>query len=65
MNYRKEFFPFYFEQQIKRELQGIHICRCRCNENLKTKTVQGNHVSNIHWVVWGTRTPMDRDEINR
>ena len=28
----------YFEQQIKRELKGIHICGCRFNERLKTKT---------------------------
>ena len=34
-----EEFIFYFEQQIKRELQGIHICVCRCNERLKDKTV--------------------------
>ena len=25
-------------EQIKRELQGIHICGCRCNEGLKAKT---------------------------
>ena len=29
---------FYYEQQIKRELKGIHICGCRCNERLKVKT---------------------------
>ena len=29
---------FYYEQQIKRELKGIHICGCRCNERLKAKT---------------------------
>ena len=28
----------YYEQQIKRELKGIHICGCRCNERLKAKT---------------------------
>ena len=26
------------EQQIKRELKGIHVCGCRCNERLKAKT---------------------------
>ena len=29
---------FYFndyEQQIKREFKGIHICGCRCNERLR------------------------------
>ena len=29
---------FYYEQQIKRELKGIHICGCRRNERLKAKT---------------------------
>ena len=31
---------FYYEQQINRELKGIHICGCprRCNERLKGKT---------------------------
>ena len=29
---------FYYEQQINRELQVIHICECRCNERLKAKT---------------------------
>ena len=29
---------FNHEQQIKRELKGIHICGCRCNERLKAKT---------------------------
>ena len=28
----------YYEQQIKRELKGINICGCRCNERLKAKT---------------------------
>ena len=31
-------FYFYYEQQIKRELQGIHICGGRSNERLKGKT---------------------------
>ena len=29
---------FYYAQQIKRELKGIHICGCRCDERLKFKT---------------------------
>ena len=29
---------FYYEQQIKRELKGIHIRGCRCNERLQAKT---------------------------
>ena len=29
---------FYFEQLIKREIQGIHISGCRYNERLKAKT---------------------------
>ena len=29
---------FYYEQQIKRELQKIHTCGCRCYERLKAKT---------------------------
>ena len=29
---------FYHETQIKRELNGIHICGCRFNERLKAKT---------------------------
>ena len=28
----------FYEQQIKRELKGIHTCGCRCNERLKDKT---------------------------
>ena len=28
----------YYEQQIKRELKGIHTCECRWNERLKSKT---------------------------
>ena len=28
---------FYFEQQIKREVKGIHIGGCRCNERLQAK----------------------------
>ena len=28
----------YHEQQIKRELKGIHIYGCQCNERLKAKT---------------------------
>ena len=27
-------YLFYYEQQIKWELKGIHICGCRCNERL-------------------------------
>ena len=29
---------FYYEQQIKRELKGIHTCGCSCNERLQAKT---------------------------
>ena len=29
---------FYYEPQTKRELQGIHLCGCRWNERLKSKT---------------------------
>ena len=29
---------FYYEQQINRELNGMHICGCRCNERIKAKT---------------------------
>ena len=29
---------FYYEHQIKRELKGIRIRGCRCNERLKAKT---------------------------
>ena len=28
----------YFDKQIKRELEGIHICGCQCNETLTVKT---------------------------
>ena len=31
-------FIIYYEQQKNRDLKGIHICGCRCNERLKTKT---------------------------
>ena len=30
-------YKIYYEQQVKRELNGIHICRCQCNERLKAK----------------------------
>ena len=29
---------FYYEQQTKPELKGIHICGCRYDERLKCKT---------------------------
>ena len=29
---------FYYEQQKKREIKGIHLCGCRRNERLKAKT---------------------------
>ncbi len=35
---------------------------CRYDERLKTK---GIYTSRMHWVVWGTGTPKDRDEVNR
>ena len=57
-------FYFYYEQQIKRELQGIHICGGRSNERLKSKT--NGSMSHMHCVPqWGTGTPKDRDEVNR
>ena len=28
----------YYEQQINRDLKGIHICGCRFNERLNAKT---------------------------
>ena len=34
----RENMLIYYEQQIKRELKGIHICGCQCNERLKAKT---------------------------
>ena len=36
--WRNRTMNFYYEQQINRELNGIHICGCRCNERLKAKT---------------------------
>jgi hypothetical protein len=27
--------------------------------------VDGIYTSHIHWVVWGTGTPIDRDKVNR
>ena len=51
----------YYEELIKQEIKGIHICGCRCNERLKDKT----DVPRIHWVTLGTGTPKDRDEVNR
>jgi hypothetical protein len=29
---------FYYEQQVKRELQRIHVSGCRCNERPEAKT---------------------------
>ena len=28
-------FKFFYYEQIKREVKGIHRCGCRCNERLK------------------------------
>ena len=36
------------------------------NERLKVKTeASSGYTSHIHWVVWGTGTPKDRDEVDR
>ena len=91
---------FYYEQQIKRELQEIHMYECRYNERLKSFShdpstgfyfllLRGNtrakektyiwlsvwwktksqswgiYTSRIHWVVWGTGTPQDKDEVTK
>ena len=37
-NTLRQVFVFHFEQQIKRELKGIHICGCRFNERPNAKT---------------------------
>ena len=31
-------FFLYYEQLMNRELQGLHVSGCRCNERLKPKT---------------------------
>ena len=36
---------YYYEQQIKRDLQGIHLCGRRCNERLKSKTDGSTHLT--------------------
>jgi hypothetical protein len=36
----------------------------RCDERLQVKG-EGSTRPRIHWVVWGTGTPKDRDEVNR
>jgi hypothetical protein len=51
-----------YYKETKRELKKIIICKCRCNERLKAKA-EGS--IRIHWVVWGTGTPKDRDEVKR
>ncbi len=35
------------------------------DERLKTKGTGSTPASRIHWVVRGTGTPKDRDEVNR
>ncbi len=45
-------------------LDGKEI-RSRCNERLKAKSEVPMYTPRIHWVVWGTRTPKDRDEVKR
>ena len=55
----------YYEQQIKRELKGIHVCGSPYNERLKPKTDQSTQATRIRWVPWGTGTLKDRDEVNR
>ncbi len=54
-----DFFVYY--QSIKRNLNRRTILECRCDERLKTKS-EG---SSIHWVVRGTVTPKDIDEVNK
>ncbi len=57
----------YYES-IKRELKTRLIYECRCDVRLKTKVEKSTHrsdMSHIHWVVLGTGTPKDKDEVNR
>ena len=35
----------YYEQQIKREVKGIHICGCRYNERRNAKTDGSTHLT--------------------
>ena len=35
----------YYEQQITRELKGIRICGCRCNERLNDKTDESTRLT--------------------
>ncbi len=39
------------------------IYECRCDERLKIKDEGSTRL--IHWVVRGTGTPKDKDEVNR
>jgi hypothetical protein len=54
-----------FIKQQARQLLGLHICGCRCNERLKSKTDGSECLTYRDWVVRGTGTPKDRDEVNR
>ena len=35
---------FVYYEEIKRELKGIHIYGCRCNERLKSKSEGSKHL---------------------
>ena len=50
---------FLFIEEIKRELKGILIYECRCNERLKAKAEGSTRLTSR-----GTRTPKDRDDVN-
>ena len=56
---------FVYYEEIQREVNRILLHECRCNERLKVKKSWGIYTTHIHWVVRGTGTPKDRDEVKR
>jgi hypothetical protein len=52
----------YYET-IKGEVKTSPIKACRFDERLKIKGEESTGL--IHWVVRGTGTPKDKDEVNR
>jgi len=62
------YFIVYYES-IKREIKIRLIYECKGDERLKAKTERSTpspvYAPRIHWVVRGTGTPKDRDEVDR
>ena len=50
---------------MKRELKTRPMYECRCDERLKTKAEESVILVYTGFLVSGTGTPKDRDDVNR